>query len=234
MRQEELKMDLQRIVFIGRTFAEYMQMFNLTEEELIGRQILDCPAGACSFTSIANQLGADVTATDMAYFHPIDQLEEKGLQDIEHILQHLEKVQGNYVWNYFKSVEELIRSRVQALSDFLRDIKQTPASYVPSVLPVLPFSDNAFDLTLSAHFLFMYADRLDYNFHLQTVQELMGVTKDEIRIFPMVDLSSKRYPHLDKLLLYIYEQGWEIKEIPVSYEFQRKANSMLKIKVRNI
>lgn len=50
------KLDLERIVFIGRTYEEYIRMFDLLESDLIGQRILDCPAGACSFTAIANQL----------------------------------------------------------------------------------------------------------------------------------------------------------------------------------
>ena len=91
-----MKLDLSRIVFIGRTFDEYMAMFNLSKEDLIGRRILDCPAGGCSFTAIANQLGADVTATDIAYDHEFSQLEVKGFQDIEHVFEQMENAKGNY------------------------------------------------------------------------------------------------------------------------------------------
>lgn len=77
MSRAEMKLDLSRVVFIGRTFYEYMLMFNLSEDELIGRKILDCPAGACSFTAIANKKGAVVTATDIAYYHPFEQLAKK-------------------------------------------------------------------------------------------------------------------------------------------------------------
>lgn len=62
------KWDLNRIVFIGRTWDEYMRMFGLTKEDLVGRKILDCPAGACSFTAVSNQLGMDVTANFMINF----------------------------------------------------------------------------------------------------------------------------------------------------------------------
>lgn len=230
MSKVEVKLDLNRIVFIGRTFDEYISMFNLSREELIGRKILDCPAGACSFTAIANQQGADVTATDIAYYHPFEQLAEKGSQDIEHAMLNVEKVQNNYLWDYFKSVEELKNHRTQALTDCAKDMKKFPDRYVPAVLPVLPFKDKEFDLTLSAHFLFMYADRLDYDFHLQSLQELMRVTKEEIRIFPIVDLSCNRYEHLDKLVIYIQSQGYTTDEIKVPYEFQKGANSMLKIR----
>jgi hypothetical protein len=53
----------------------------------------------------------------------------------------------------------------------------------------------------------MYADRLDYPFHLTTLKELLRVSKEEIRIFPLVDLEGKRYEHLDKLISYLNNNG---------------------------
>lgn len=231
MSKEEVKLDLSKIVFIGRTFDEYMAMFDLTKEELTGRRILDCPAGACSFTAMANQLGADVTATDIAYYYDFQQLKEKGIQDLEHVMNSLEKVQENYVWDFFKSITGLQHHRIQALTDCSNDMRQSPNRYVPATLPTLPFDDNRFDITLSAHFLFTYADRLDYDFHLQTIQELLRVTKQEIRIFPLIDLSCKRYEHLDRLIASLQRQGYTTDVIKVPYEFQKGANSMLKIKI---
>ncbi|HEY2493541.1 MAG TPA: SAM-dependent methyltransferase [Paenibacillus sp.] len=228
MSQAELS--LSRVVFIGRTFDEYLKIFNLSEEELVGKKVLDCPAGACSFTAIANQNDMDVTATDIAYYHPVTELENKGLQDIEHAMEYVEKEQNDYLWDDFKSINELKQNRVQALTECVRDMKQTPERYAPAILPELPFSDNEFELTLSAHFMFMYADRLDYDFHVQTIQELMRVTRKEIRIFPLVDLSSRRYEHLDKILEFVHAQGWTTEEAKVPYEFQKDANTMLKIK----
>jgi hypothetical protein len=37
------KLELDNVIFIGRTFHEYMAMFGLREEELFGKRILDCP-----------------------------------------------------------------------------------------------------------------------------------------------------------------------------------------------
>ncbi|WPP39700.1 SAM-dependent methyltransferase [Paenibacillus hunanensis] len=229
LSNEQTGLELSRIVFIGRTFDEYLSMFDLTKQDLIGRRILDCPAGACSFTAVANTLGAQVTATDIAYYHPFAQLAEKGLADIEHTMLHMEKVQSNYVWDYFQSVADLKKHRSQALADCAHDMQQFPERYIAATLPRLPFEENAFDLTLSAHFLFMYSDRLDYEFHLQTVQELLRVTRQEIRIFPLVDLSCRRYQHLDQLIEYIENAGYQTEEVTVSYEFQKGANTMLRI-----
>ncbi|MGN7765040.1 SAM-dependent methyltransferase [Paenibacillus sp. 22594] len=223
------KLDLERIVFIGRTFEEYLRMFDLQREELIGRSILDCPAGACSFTAGANKLGAASVAADIAYDYSAEVLRDKGLRDIDHTVQQLSKVKDSFVWEEFASVQELQQARTSALTISTLDRQQFGERYVPVELPMLPFADQTFDLTLSAHFLFMYGDRLDYDFHLRTIEELMRVTKSEIRIFPLVDLSCQRYKELERLLCAVKDQGWTAEERLVPYEFQRGADSMLRL-----
>ena len=228
--EQSTKLDLDRVVFIGRTFAEYLDMFFVSEEELKGKKILDCPAGACSFTALGNKLGLDVTACDISYEHSTEDLKNKGLQDVEHAMENMKKVKSNYIWDYFKDIEHLRKHRLSALEDCTDDMVKSSERYVPVTLPSLPFKDKEFDILLSAHFLFMYADRLDYQFHIDTINELLRVTKEEIRIFPLVDLEGKRYKHLDKLLSYLTDNGCIVEEVKVPYEFQTNANSMLKIK----
>jgi hypothetical protein len=224
------KLDISRIVFLGRTYDEYISMFDLSEKELMGKRILDCPAGACSFTAVGQKKGLDVTACDIAYYHSGEDLENKGFQDIDHAMKHMEKAKGNYIWDYFKDIEDLRAHRLSALKDCTNDMSEFRERYVPVTLPSLPFKDAEFDILLSAHFLFMYADRLDYQFHITTLNELLRVTKEEIRIFPLVDLEGKRYEHLNKIISYLTDSGCTVEEVEVPYEFQVNANSMLKIK----
>jgi|HigsolmetaAR204D_1030405.scaffolds.fasta_scaffold06568_2 hypothetical protein len=225
------KWDLNHIVFIGRIRDEYMRMFDLAEEELVGQKVLDCPAGACSFTAASNQLGLNVTACDIAYSFPIDQLEEKGIQDIAVTMQNMKKseIQQNFLWDYFKSVEELEQARTKALTECIADMKKNKSRYVPAVLPSLPFADQQFDMTLSANFLFLYEEQLDYDFHLQTIKEFMRVTRTEIRMFPTTNLACKRYHYMDQLIQDINDLGWFAEEIKVPYEFQKNTNTMLKL-----
>ncbi|GAE29343.1 SAM-dependent methyltransferase [Halalkalibacter hemicellulosilyticus] len=224
------KLDLDRIIFIGRTYKEYLNMFSLSEEKLQGKKILDCPAGACSFTAVGNKSGLNVTACDIAYYHSGEDLKNKGLQDMEHAMEHMEKSKINYKWDYFDDLEGLRNHRLSALQDCVNDIMNSSERYIPVTLPSLPFKDEEFDILLSAHFLFMYADRLDERFHIETLNELLRVTKDEIRIFPLVDLKGKRYEQLDKIISYLIAKGCTVEEIKVPYEFQTNANSMLKVK----
>lgn len=222
--------DLERIVFIGRTFEEYMEIFSLSKEELEGKKILDCPSGACSFTSLGNKMGLDVTACDIAYYHEAKDLKQKGLQDIQHAMEHVRNDKESYVWDYFSDVEELRNERLNALISCSEDILEFPQRYIPATLPVLPFEDGQFDLILSAHLLFMYADRLDNDFHISTLNELLRISKGEIRIFPLVDLKGKRYEHIDNIKNHLQNNGCAVEEVKVGYEFQKNANSMLVIK----
>ncbi|WAH37252.1 SAM-dependent methyltransferase [Alicyclobacillus dauci] len=231
--EKTVGLDLSRIVFIGRTWEEYLLMFNLSKEDLMGRKVLDCPSGACSFTANANKNGIDTMATDIAYYHDVDDLEKKGFQDIEHTMQSMEKSAGNYIWNFFSDIGELKRMRTQALTECVSDMKEFGASrYLPAVLPQLPFTDKQFDVTLSAHFLFTYTDRLDYDFHIQTMNELFRVTGEEVRIFPTVDMEGKKYEYMDTLIEWVSGQGWTAEEIQVPYEFQKNANTMLKLTIK--
>ncbi len=36
-------LELDNVIFIGRTYEEYLAMFGLRTEELVGKRILDCP-----------------------------------------------------------------------------------------------------------------------------------------------------------------------------------------------
>ncbi|MFD2212247.1 SAM-dependent methyltransferase [Metabacillus endolithicus] len=228
--EQSTKLDLDRIIFIGRTFEEYLDMFSLSEEKLKGKKILDCPAGACSFTAVGNKAGINVTACDIAYDHSFDDLQNKGLQDVEHAMENIQKAKNKFQWNYFKTIEQLRNHRIRALQDCALDMSKSRERYIPATLPTLPFDTEQFDMTLSAHFLFMYGDRLEYQFHIETLNELLRVTKEEIRVFPLVDLEGKRYEHLEKIKEYLANNGCSVEEVSVSYEFMTNANAMLIIK----
>lgn len=228
--QSKTKQELDRVVFIGRTFEEYVQMFNLHIPELVGKKILDCPAGACSFTALGTKASLDITASDIAYDHKIDDLKRKGLLDIEHAMETLECAKDNYVWSCYGDVQGLSEQRHQALQDCTQDMRKHPERYVAAVLPELPFEDEQFNIVLSAHFLFMYSDRLDYEFHKNTVHELLRVASEEVRIFPLTDLTGTRYDLLDRLILELEAEGLRVTEAKVPYEFMRNGNSLLSIR----
>ena len=56
---------LKDIVVWGRSFAEYVQMFSLTED--LRRQILGCSDGPASFNSSLTRMGDHVLSVDPVY-----------------------------------------------------------------------------------------------------------------------------------------------------------------------
>ncbi len=83
-----------------------------------------------------------------------------------------------------------------ALGRFVKDLMQNRKKgiYKYAELPDLPYPDNAFKLVLSSHFLFLYGDRLDLDFHSNCLKELFRVCSGEIRIYPLTGLDAMPYP----------------------------------------
>lgn len=226
-------LDLDRIIFIGRTYEEYLSMFRLTQEEIRSLRILDCPGGACSFTATANNQGGSVISADIAYGVSSEKLLHKGKQDIEHAIQQISKVRERYVWDYFSDIKDLSKHRYEALETCTNDIQVHPECYIQTVLPRLPFQDNEFDLILSAHFLFMYSDRLTEEFQQATLTEFMRVARQEIRIYPITQMNGDRSPVVEPLIDYAKKRGWKAEIISVPYEFQAGAVHMLSLTNEN-
>ena len=214
------------ILVSSRSFAEYCSMFDLTVDDL-QRSILDCPGGAASFTAEARTMGADVTACDPVYGqYTTDELAALTSNETQRGNQYCRSHREEYVWTFFAGPHEHAAVRMAAGRQFVSDYRSHPERYVPGVLPHLPFPDRAFELVLSSHLLFSYADRLDLEFHRETVRELTRVGK-EVRIFPLVAMGSIDYQHLEALLRLLKSDGIAVQVRRVDYEFQRGGNRML-------
>ncbi|HSZ30562.1 MAG TPA: hypothetical protein VK784_12515 [Pseudonocardiaceae bacterium] len=55
----------------------------------------------------------------------------------------------------------------------------------------------------------------------------MRVTRDELRIFPLMAMGAVGYPYLDQLLAQLADHGITTQVADVDYEFQAGGNQML-------
>lgn len=228
--EERSGLDLDRIAFIGRTYDEYVSMFDLDANLLKIGTILDCPAGASSFAAEARRLGADVTSADILFDLPAEQLLTKGKADLEHVLERAARVPELYNWDRYGGPEGLRLSRTRALSSFYEDFSRvSPDRYHRAELPHLPYADGEFPLVLSSHFLFTYRDRLDFDFHVACLRELLRVSSREVRVFPLVGPDAKPYPRLEEVLSAFEAAGVGVEIREVQFEFQRGAKRMLRL-----
>ena len=101
--------------------------------------------------------------------------------------------------------------------------------YLAASLPSLPFADGSFDLALCSHFLFLYSERLDADFHAASVLELCRVAR-QVRIFPLLSLDGRRSPWIEPVCDRLRGAGHVVSLPTVDYEFQRGGNQMMEIR----
>jgi len=219
---------IQGPIFIGRTWQEYMKMFNLDLKELKGLKILDCAAGASSFRGHTAKYGVDVTAVDLIYNEKADDLCVKCKEHLKLLVESLKKVQDKFVWKFFSDPDDLEFAREQACKEFVSDFNSYKGEhYIPADIQNLPFEDKSFDLVLCSHLLFIYDHRLSYEFHLNAVLEMLRVCKGELRLYPLVKNMGVKSEFVASIIADIPDVKMELVE--VDYEFRKGGNEMLRI-----
>ncbi|MHB1287397.1 MAG: hypothetical protein ACYCYP_12760, partial [Leptospirales bacterium] len=134
-----------------------------------------------------------------------------------------------FVWTSIASVEELGKTRQEAMNAFLEDYPRglLEGRYREAELPVLPFGPREFGLALCSHFLFLYSAHLTEEFHLQSIRELCRIA-GEVRVFPILELGAVPSRHLDPVIDRLSREGYRIALEEVPYEFQRGGNQMMR------
>lgn len=213
------------IVPWGRNFDEYVRMFDLSEADL-KLCILGCGDGPASFNMECNQRGGNVTSLDPLYRFSHTQIGQRIADTYEDVIAQTRAHQEKFVWDSIPSVDELGRIRMEAMQRFLDSYEagKLQNKYIPGELPILPFSDQTFDLALSSHFLFLYTDNLTFDFHVASIREMLRVAR-EVRIFPLLDVNVRESKYLSGILDEFQDFKPEIRQ--VNYEFQRGGNKML-------
>jgi len=139
-----------------------------------------------------------------------------------------------YRWDFYKSPENLRTFRERAYRTFLDDYRAHRGErYVPGLLPTLPFRGGQFDLTLVSYLLFAYEDQLDYEFHKQSLLEIMRVTRGEARLYPVVSFEAVRSSYLDRLKQDSELRHLAFEEMQTDFEFLINSNYYLRVFRRN-
>ncbi len=213
----------------GRNRVEYTAFFDLAGL-LPHQRILDCAAGPSSFTAEMSRLDHLVVAADPLYRLPKETIKQRIAATRGPMMAGVRAAADRFVWDDYRSPEALEATRLSAMKHFLEDYEEGRGAgrYLDAALPALPFDDGAFDLALCSHFLFLYAEAHDFDFHLASALELSRVAR-ETRIFPLLDLDGHRSPHLTPLLDALTTHGLATEVREVGYEFQKGGNQMLVI-----
>lgn len=220
---------LDQVVPWGRSYDEYLRMFRLTEGDLAG-SVLGCADGPAAFNAEAARRGQRVVSCDPIYRFSKAALARRVEETYGTIMGQLRRNTEAYVWEEFRTPEDVGATRMAAMRLFLEDFDEgrKAGRYLDAELPALPFPQAHFDLALCSHFLFLYSDHLTPEFHLASLRELGRVAR-EVRVFPLLTLAGKPSPYLTPLLAQLAGEGYQVAVEPVPYEFQRGGNHMLRM-----
>jgi hypothetical protein len=215
----------------GRSYDEYVRMFALSDADLQGR-VLGCGDGPASFNAEATRRGARVVSCDPIYQFDAAQIRRRIDETAAEVLEQARQNAHEFVWNdVIPDIQALKHVRMAAMTAFLDDFEagRREGRYVNAGLPSLPFADGAFDLALCSHFLFLYSQQHDADFHVAAMRELCRVAR-EVRVFPLLALGGQPSPHLGAAREALTEDGWHSSIERVPYEFQRGGFEMLRVR----
>lgn len=219
-------MDLQSVVPWGRSLKEYQDMFLLSESDL-NKTILGCGDGPACFNAEWTQMGGKVVSADPVYQFSPEQIKSRIEELYPEIMEQMSKTAENYVWTSIKSVADLGKIRMDAMSKFILDFASAKERrYVNSGLPNLPFENLQFDIALCSHYLFLYSDQVSEKEHLASITEMCRVAK-EIRIYPLVALNGSNSKHIEAAISLLKDLNRKVIFKKVNYEFQKGATEML-------
>ena len=222
---------LDGIVPWGRRLDEYAAYFGLTGSPSGWPAILDVGAGPASFAAEATARGGRVVAVDPLYRLGGAEIRQRHAEARPTMQAVIERNRDRFAWAFYGSPAALLRRREEALEIFLEDYDWGRACgrYRAGALPALPFRDGQFGLALVSHLLFLYGATLDAGFHLAALAELARVAQ-EVRVFPLADLEGRRSAHLEAATTGLRAGGLQVEEVPVDFEVQRGATSLLRIR----
>jgi hypothetical protein len=223
-------LELQDVVLLGRTFAEYSEFFSLHDLNLSGEKVLDVGAGVSSFCAEATEKGYDVTGADPIYAAAAPVIARKCKEDLDEVVAQMPGIQHKFNWAYYHDIERLKSYRESAYRMFLSHYEDNPHRYIKAALPETSFRDEEFSICLVSHFLFLYEDRFGYEFHKRSILELTRIAGKEVRIYPLTNLEGRRSAMVDELMADEECSGLSFEIRKTNFEFLRNADELLLIR----
>ena len=222
---------LENVVPWGRSFDEYQRMFALTAADLASR-ILGCGDGPASFNAEATIRGHRVISCDPLYQFSTAEIQQRIADTYPVVMAQTRANAAHFVWDAaIPSPDALGETRLRAMRRFLADYEpgKSAGRYLERALPELGFEAGSFDLALCSHFLFLYSEHFDAEFHVRAITEMMRVAR-EARIFPLLGLDARPSPHLGTVMDGMERMGLRAEIVAVPYEFQRGGNQMMRVR----
>lgn len=126
----------QDIVPWGRSFDEYLDMFNRSKADMT-RDIVGVGAGHASFNARMRQRGTPRVSANPIYRYSESELRKRIQETYDDIIAQACQNQDKFVWTKIASIDELAEIRRQAMDEFCQDFEKgkQQGRYVDAALP---------------------------------------------------------------------------------------------------
>lgn len=224
-----MAMNLDQVVPFGRSLDEYVHMFSLSEADL-QKSILSVADGPASFNAEGTAKGYRIQSCDPLYVFGADEIKARFYTVLDDIIGQISSTRESWVWNYHKSPADLKAHRISVTERFCDDYARGKQAgrYTVGTLPELGYADASYDLGLSSHFLFLYSEQRDVDFHIAAITEMLRICS-EVRIFPLLTLAQEKSPYLEPVMTHLAATGYQVSIEQVDYELQPGGNEMMRI-----
>lgn len=221
-------LQLDRVVLLGRTFEEYRGYFLLETDALRGKRVLDVAGGVSSFCAEANDAGIHVISVDPIYSMAPEEIRRRSGPDLDKVIAGVRGL-TTYRWTAYRDPEHVRELRERAVNRFLEDFPKNPQRYRAGSLPALPFREREFEVTLVSYLLFAYDAHFSYDFHRDSLLEVMRVTRGEARVYPTVNFEAEPSKYVDRLQSDPACAAFQFEIVPTNFEFLAGSNRFLRI-----
>lgn len=197
------------------------------------KRVLGVGEGPASCNSEMVGFQCTVVSVDPIYQFSAKEIAAR-VQEVTPLMEaQLSKHADRYIWEDFECAETLVKARLSSKRTLLFDYEagKTQGRYIFGSVPNLPFGRDCFDVALCSHLLFLYDDMMNQDFHFRSLIA-MTETARGARVFPVVNREGNVSQMLDTTIQQLENAGLECVLEPVTYRFQKGADTMLRINRR--
>jgi hypothetical protein len=220
-------MDDKHISFWGRTLKDYNSMFNLQD---VGTNvsIVSIADGPSTTNKELRDKGYKYQSIDPVYGLTKTEIKNYFFESYKFNRHLFYNNKDKFIFTDDSEIEEILDKRQKTFDVFFEDLCINKESYLHGKLPEVPLSDKSFDLCLCSNFLFLFEDTFDFNFHIQSIREMLRIA-NEVRLFPLYNREGEISKFLTPMQEYLNEQKifWQLKDC--SYEVYKGRQQFLQI-----
>ena len=222
---------LKKLVLWGHRLNDYKEMFNLSDDVLSEKYIVEFGSGVTGFNAEMTQKGHRVVSIDPMYDLPLDEIKQLATEVFEVTVDTVKQNKDKYNWKNHNELTVLLNNRREGMQLFFNDFEQgrSDGRYL-SLNEFKTKNKNRyeFDLALITHHLFVNYGNKGVEEHVELILEMIRLAGD-VNIFPLLDKFGQNSKLLGPVMLALQQQNLGLEVCQVDSQLQKSGNAMLRV-----